>query len=211
MVKSIPELNRRNVAPRVIGFDDAPFSTRPRVRGSEVHAVGVVTSADRFEGMLYCSEIEQDGLNAGDRLRDSVRNSKFHDQIHAVFIDGITMGGLNIIDIQKLANELDRPVIAVMRLPPNMGAFQEAILNLPDTEERLRRVGAAGPVHEITGWTFQYCCPSEQGEVDRVSPEDVATLLNRCTPAGTQKIPECLRIAHLIGAAIKTGQSSSSA
>lgn len=215
MVKSIPDLCRLNISPRILGIDDAPFQTRPRVRGSEVHAVGVVTSLDRFEGMLYCGGIEQDGLNAGQRLTDAILASKFHEQIHAVFVDGVTMGGLNIVNIDELAKAISRPVVAVMRSHPNIEKMLDAIAKLPDKEERTARIRAAGPIHEIRGWIFQYRYPSPSLETvdakSSVAPEDVAMLLDKCTPTGGQKIPECLRIAHLIGAAIKTGQSSSSA
>ncbi|PXF40178.1 hypothetical protein BWQ96_10116 [Gracilariopsis chorda] len=209
-MKSLSEIVRRNLSPRILGFDDAPFQSRPRVPGSEVHAVGVVTSLDRFEGMLYCGEILQDGLNAGERLADAVCKSKFHDQIHAIFLDGVTMGGLNVIDIQNLADALQRPVIAVMRSQPNIEKMLNAIGKLPLAEERRMKLSAAGPIHQIGNWIFQYRCPRD-GEVENPTAQDVATLLDRCTPEGTQKIPECLRIAHLIGAAIKCGQSSSAA
>lgn len=215
MVKLIPELCRRNISPRILGIDDAPFQSKPRVRGSEVHAVGIVTSLDRFEGMIYCDRIEQDGLNAGTRLSEDILQSKFHEQIHAVFLDGISMGGLNIIDISLLANSISRPVVAVMRNQPKLEKMLHAISKLPDEEERSARMRAAGPIHQIHEWVFQFRCPtSSQGEDDinsEVTPEDIANLLDKCTPSGGQKIPECLRMAHLIGAAIKTGQSSSSA
>lgn len=211
MVKSISELCRQKVAPRIIGIDDAPFQTKPRVPGSEVHAVAIVTTADRFEGMLYCGNIIQDGMNAGHVLSQTILTSKFHSQIHAVFLDGITMGGFNVIDIQCLADELHRPVVAVMRTTPDMESIYSALSRLPHSVERRRRIDAAGPVHHIGDWIFQYRCPACSTHEAEVLPEEVALLLTKCTPQGTQKIPECLRIAHLIGAAIKTGQSSSSA
>lgn len=208
MVKSISEVNRQNIAPRVLGFDDAPFQSRPRAPGSEVNAVGVITTSDRFEGMLYCGGILQDGLNAGEKLAEAVKRSKFHDQIHAVLLDGVTMGGLNVIDVQRLATEVQRPVIAVMRAQPNIEKMLNAISKLPFAHERRDRLSAAGPIHQIGNWVFQ--CRYPTGD-DTTNPEEIATMLDRCTPKGTQKIPECLRIAHLIGSAIKSGQSSSSA
>ncbi|KAI0565839.1 hypothetical protein FGB62_14g028 [Gracilaria domingensis] len=210
MVKSVAEVCRRNLAPRILGFDDAPFQTRPRIPGSEVHAVGIVTSLDRFEGMLYCGRILQDGLNAGDCIAEAVLNSKFHEQIHAVFLDGVTMGGLNVIDIQQLADVLNRPVVAVMRAQPNIEKMLAAIAKLPCAEERRLKLAAAGPIHQVDGWVFQYRCPTDEN-AGTTTAQNIATLLDRCTPLGTQQIPECLRVAHLIGAAIKSGQSSSSA
>lgn len=213
MVKSVSEICRQNVQPRILGIDDAPFQSKPRVPGSEVHAVGVVTNEDRFEGMLYCGGIEQDGLNAGQRLAEAVLRSKFLDQIHAVLLDGITMGGLNVINIEDLACVLSRPVVAVMRYHPNMERMLGAIAKLPSSEERVSRIRAAGPIYEVRNWVFQFRCPpsGQASGNDAVTAEEIAMLLDKCTPLGGQKIPECLRMAHLIGAAIKIGQSSSSA
>lgn len=220
MVKSISDVCQLNLSPRTIGIDDAPFQTRPRIRGSEVHAVAIITSNDRFEGMLYIPAIHQDGLNAGQRLAETILTSKFHEQLHAVLLDGVTMGGLNVIDIAQLATDLQRPVVALMRTHPNLQRMLGAIQKLPEAQERAQRIRAAGPIYEVRGWVFQYRCPIPDGSVmsekigdvhQSVTPEIIATLLDRCTPAGGQKVPECLRIAHLIGAAIKTGQSSSSA
>lgn len=219
MVKSLAEVNRKRLSPRTLGFDDTPFCTRPRVAGSEVHAVGIVTTRDRFEGMLYVDGIHQDGLNATDRLAASVLGSKFHAQVHAVLLDGITLGGLNVVDIQRLAARLQRPVIALLRARPDVPAFERAMRSLPHLDMRLARARAAGPVHCIGKWIFQLRCPprAAQGEGEggygcvEATAEDVALFLDACTPEGTQKIAECLRMAHLVGAAIKTGQSSSSA
>lgn len=220
MVKSIPDVCRLNLSPRTIGIDDAPFQTRPRVRGSEVHAVAVITSNDRFEGMLYIPAIHQDGLNAGQRLKEAILASKFHDQLHAVFLDGVTMGGLNVIDIAQLATDVQRPVVAIMRTYPNLQRMLQAIEKLPEAQERAQRITAAGPIYEVRNWVFQYRCPvplacTRPEQIKNihqsVTPEVIATLLEKCTPPSGQKIPECLRMAHLIGAAIKTGQSSSNA
>lgn len=211
MVKSIGDLCRRDIKPRILGIDDAPFQSRPRQPGSEVHAVGVVTSEDRFEGMLYFGGIEQDGLNAGCCVAESVKKSKFLEQIHAVLLDGVTMGGLNVIDIDELARALQRPVIAVMRSQPNIEKMLGAISKVPDSDERVARIRAAGPIHEIRRWVFQFRSPPAGSGAAVITAEEVALVLDKCTPGGQQKIPECLRMAHLIGAAIKTGQSSSSA
>ena len=119
------------------------------------------------------------------------------------------MGGLNIIDIALLAEQVHRPVVAVMRSRPKLEKMRGAIKKVQEGEcERLERLENAGEIYEIDKWVFQ--CKFPPG-VQPDDPSSIAMLLQRCTPTGTQKIPEALRIAHLIGSAIKTGQSSSSA
>lgn len=212
MVKSLPEVCRTGLTPRAVGLDDAPFPSRPRQKGGEVHAVGIITSGDRFEGMLYIRGLSQDGLNAQHIYADQILKSKFHPQIHAVLLDGISVAGLDIIDIAWLANAVQRVVIAILRAQPDLAAFDAALSRLPHSEVRIARAREASPVYHIGPWFFQFRCPlRSDGQACDVSPQDVAQFLSLCTPHGTQKIPECLRIAHLVGAAVMTGQSSSSA
>lgn len=208
MVKSLSTVLRNRITPRVIGFDDEPFPSRPRQPGRPFGAVGIVTTGTVFDGMLYARGLTQDGMDATEHLGNIIRNSKFAQQLHAVLLDGVTMGGLNVIDICSLASMIQIPVIAVMRHRPDINAVRNALAKLPDADARLQALEAAGEVHEMDGWVFQFYVPSA---VPNASAVDVAGLLHACTPAGTQSVPECLRMAHLIGAATVTGQSSSAA
>lgn len=187
MVKPIPALLRQNLAPRVLGFDDAPFPTNPRVQYAEVNFVGIVTTACRFEGMLY-GKLGQDSMDATDQLCACVLNSKFIDQIHCILTDGITMGGLNVIDIERLPSETERPEVAVMRRQPAIESMLAACERLDESSERARRIGSAGPVFERGRWIFQYRCPPGYGDIP--TSDDIADLLDRCTPVEQQKIPE---------------------
>lgn len=186
MVKSLSAVLEQNVTPRVLGFDDAPFSVRPRVPLSSVPFVGVLTSGAHFEDMLYGTGIEQDGLNATDVLRDAILGSKFHAQIHAVVLDGVTAGGLNVVGLPVLADAVQRPVVAVMRRPPDLPAVEAAAAALPEGTERVRRIRAAGRVHEIGRWVFQVCAPAGVG----IEAEAVARILDKGTPNEAQKVPE---------------------
>ncbi len=105
-----------------------------------------------------------------------------------------------MIDIPLLHAEFGIPCIAVMRKLPNVEAFKSVALKLSDSDVRLSRIASAGPIHELEGFVFQCigCDP-------RVAASALAKLTDQ--DQGT-KIPECLRMAHLIGSALKTGQSS---
>lgn len=212
MVRPIFSVVHNRVTPRVLSFDDAPHQTNPRTPGVSVPIVGILTSADRFEGMLLTSAY-QDGQDATEKLSAAVIDSKFHPQIHAILLDGISFAGLNIVDIARLADSLSRPVVALMRRRPDTAAFSRALHQLPGAAERQRGASAAGDVYEASGWIFQYKLPSDAVERgDTTSLEDIALLLDLCQPQRTtQKIPEGLRIAHLVGAAISRGESSSHA
>ncbi|MBY4678192.1 endonuclease dU [Marinobacterium arenosum] len=178
---------------RAIGFDDAPFQ---RGLHSTVAVAGVVCSDTRFEGMLW-GQVEQDGLDATDQLCRLLTASKFYQQVNLVLTDGIALAGFNIIDLPRLAQQLNRPCIAVMRRPPNVAAVDRALRTFVDYLQRRQLLERAGPVHSQRGFVYQ-----QSG----CTPESAALALARLTDTG--KVPEALRLAHLIGAAVVTGQSS---
>ena len=180
---------------RVVGFDDAPFE-----RGDvEVHVAGVVCAATRFEGMHWL-QVTRDGTDATEALMQALQESKFLDQIHVILLDGIAFGGFNIVDLPALARELDRPAVAVMRRAPDMAAIERALENLDGTARRLALIRSAGPIHQLGRFTFQV-----QGAAPSVAAEALAALTD------TGDVPEALRLAHMIGAAVKTGVSSNRA
>ncbi|MEG4441706.1 DUF99 family protein [Microcoleus sp. AT9_B5] len=181
---------------KVIGFDDAPFS---RTSGSLVSIAGVVCGGTRFEGMVW-GQVLPDGLDATDAISGLLLGGKFLPQLHLVLLDGIAFGGFNIIDLPELASRLQIPCIAVMRRPPDLAAVEKALRHLPDSEYRLELLRRAGKIYAFEPFFFQVC-----GE----KPEVIALVLQRLTDTG--KVPEALRLAHLIGAAVINGVSGSSA
>jgi len=178
--------------PRVIGFDDAPFD---RAAGSPVPISGIVCAGTRFEGMVW-GRATRDGNDATDVILALLRDSKFHAQVHAVLVDGLAVGGFNLIDLPRLSTELERPVVAVMRRPPDVDAVRAVLARFDDADRRLALLEAAGPIHTEQGFTFQ--CHGAEVDV-------VAALLDRLTDRG--RVPEPLRLAHLIGSAVVLGQS----
>ena len=175
----------------MIGFDDAPFARTD----ANIHVSGVVCSNTRFEGMLW-GEATRDGLDATDSLAEMVLGSKYHAQLHAVLIDGLAVGGMNLIDLPELATRLELPCIAVMRRAPDLEGMRQIIAKLPEPELRLERLMRGGPIHERAPFVYQ---------VAGIDPDEGHQVLERVTDTG--HVPEALRLAHHIGAAIKTGQS----
>ena len=192
-MKSIKKLLSRNLRIRVIGFDDAPFQLR---RNSPVKVAGVVCSGTRFEGMLW-GEVRKDGNDATDIISDLLLRSKFNDQVHMILIDGLAFGGFNLVDLPELAHRLHRPCVAVMRKPPDILAIKKALMHFEDHEERIGVLEKAGDIYEKEDFCFQVI-----GE----KPEITAEALRRVSDQGY--VPEALRLAHLIGSAVITGQSS---
>lgn len=178
---------------RAIGFDDAPFA-RGR-RGATVHVAGVVCAGTRFEGLVW-GAVRQDGWNATRVLADLLRGGKFLPQLHLVLLDGVTLGGMNVVDLPRLAEALGRPCVAVMRRPPDLAAMGRAISRLPGAARRLAVLARAGPIHRRGAFHFQ---------AHGAEPDEVGRALERLTDRGA--VPEPLRLAHLVGAAFERGES----
>lgn len=191
-MKTLEQLLQYNRLPRVIGFDDAPFENKI---GVDVHIAGVVCVGTRFEGMLWGS-LPKDGENATEVLCQLLLSSKFYQQIHLVLLDGLAFGGFNLIDLPELTHRLQRPCICLMRKLPDLTAIEQALDHLPNKTKRLDLINKAGPIYQQEPFYFQTI---------NQNPQTVGQILHRLTYQG--HVPEALRIAHLIGAAIMTGES----
>ena len=181
---------------RAIGFDDGPFARRS---GSRVPLVGAVCAGTRFEGMVF-GHVRRDGWNATEAIGNILHEGKFLPQLHLLLLDGIAFGGFNVVDLTALSRALRLPCVAVMRRRPDLEAVKRAMSRLPRAHARWSLLQRAGPIHELGGFVFQ---------VQGSEPEDVARALGQLTDRG--KVPEPLRLAHLIGAAISRGESGNRA
>ncbi len=177
---------------RAIGFDDAPFARR---RGGQVRVAGVICAGTRFEGLVL-GAVRQDGRGATDELSRLLVGGKFLPQLHLVLLDGLAFGGLNLVDLETLSERLRRPCVAVMRRRPDLAAMERAVRHLPGVERRLSLLRRAGPIHVHPPFVFQ---------VRGAGPGEIAAVLARVTDRGN--VPEPLRLAHLVGAALIRGVS----
>ncbi|WP_444931729.1 DUF99 family protein [Microbulbifer sp. SSSA002] len=191
-MRPLAELLRLGKQIRVVGFDDAPFEKQ---RGAPVKVSGIICTNTRFEGMLW-GQVSKDGMEATETLASLLQESKFYSQVNVVLTDGVAVGGFNIIDLAKLADILQRPCIAVMRKAPDLEAIDKALQNFPDYLLRKETLLKAGKIHNYSNFHFQ---------VQGCEPEIAAQVLEQATDRG--HVPEALRLAHMIGAAVMTGQS----
>lgn len=201
----------------VIGFDDGPF---PREHRGDVLLVGVVCSATRVDGVVS-GRIRRDGADSTRRMIELVRASQFGAHVQCVMLQGIAVGGFNVVDVHGLSDALCVPVLVVVRRPPDMAAVRRALFShappgrprVPGAARKWKLIEQAGGLDELG--------PSRRS-LKRLSADAAATprlwvqrvglsmeQARRIVKATTLhgNIPEPLRVAHLIAGALTTGRS----
>jgi len=143
--------------------------------------------------------ITVDGTDATEKLIDAVNGSRFKD-LRVVMLKGITYGGFNVVDLERLHRETGLPVIVVVRKRPDLKAMELALRkHFPDWGERVELLRKAPPLFEmIPGKLYVQALG--------VSPEVAFDIVRVTTKTGL--IPEPLRLAHIMASAFMTGEST---
>jgi endonuclease V-like protein UPF0215 family len=202
----------------VIGFDDGPFAREHR---GDVLLVGVVCSGTRVDGIIS-SRIRRDGANSTRAMIDSVRASQFGAHMQAIMLQGIAVGGFNVVDVHALSAALQVPVLVVTRRRPDMAAVRLALFaDVPLARPRVagaarkwKLIESAGTMEALgesrralrrapTG--IRTNAPKLWVQRAGLSLDEARTLVADTTLHGN--IPEPLRLAHLIAGGITTGTS----
>ncbi|RLE42544.1 hypothetical protein DRJ19_03925, partial [Candidatus Woesearchaeota archaeon] len=103
---------------RILGIDDAPFN-KFKDKGKNVLVVGTIFRGGDFLDGLISTKVRVDGRNATRKLIEMINKSKFKPQLRVVMLDGIALGGFNIVDIEELWKAIGIPVMVVMRKYPD--------------------------------------------------------------------------------------------
>jgi endonuclease V-like protein UPF0215 family len=179
---------------RVLGVDDGQFIPHSK---SRVLVVGVVFRAGHWIEGVMSTVVEVDGLDANPNLANMIKVSPHCKQLRVILLNGVTLGGFNVVDIKKLNAETGLPVIAVTTRKPNLANVHSALKNLANSEQRWNAILNAGEIfHVITRG-------GKQGvyvEIAGLSKEAAAEIL-RLTSTRS-KVPEPLRVAHIMASGI---------
>ena len=177
---------------RVVGFDDSSFN---KFKDKEVLVIGTFYRGGNYIDGVISTKVKVDGEDSADKLIECIKKSKFKLQLQAIFLDGIAFGGFNIIDIEKLHYKTKLPVIVVIRRMPDIKKIITTLKNI-GFEDKIRLIEKAGDVHKIGEVYCQY----------KGCKKDFVEKLIKITCTHS-KIPEPIRVAHLIGAGIVLGES----
>ncbi|MGO8806287.1 MAG: DUF99 family protein [Candidatus Bathyarchaeia archaeon] len=177
---------------RILGVDDGRFV--PHTKG-EVIVVGVVFRGGySLDGVMH-THVAIDGFDATEQLASMINSSPHCKQLRLIMLNGITLGGFNVVDIKKLHLDTKLPLIAITPEKPDLESVHKALLNLPRSEERWKIVLSAGEIHEVV-------CSGKKiyMELVGISLTDAEEIVELTLK--NSSLPEPLRVAHLIASGV---------
>lgn len=182
---------------RILGFDDGPFDKEK----TSTPVIGVIYRGGKFLDGILRTDITIDGLDSTQKLVKLINSSRHKQQLKVVMLDGITVGGFNIIDVKQLHKNTDLPVIVFNRKYPDLISVKNALMNFTDFDIRWKMIENAGKIKECSLSNDKKVYYQSIG----LSAEDAEDILLMSSTHGD--IPESLRVAHLIATAVVRGES----
>lgn len=118
---------------RIFAFDDSPFSRNDRF----TNLVGVVMRKDLYLETLVKKKIQVDGNDVTERMLEAINEKG--SGVNLIVVKGVTFGGFNILDMHKLYEKAQIPIVNVIDHEPNIAAIKEALIkHFEDWEQRLK-------------------------------------------------------------------------
>lgn len=181
---------------RILGIDDSPFS----FEDESAEIVGALIRTPNYIEAVMRSEIDVDGWNSTPNVAEMVRSSRYRENISVIFLDGIALGGFNVVDIGKLSEEVGIPVASISRKRPDMESIRIALeKKFDDWKERFKLISK----NEIKKVETEHS-PIYVQHVG-IGFAELKGTIRKSTVRGA--LPEPIRVAHLIVTAFKRGES----
>jgi len=181
------------VRDHVLGIDDAPFR---KGQDREVPIVGVVMEGADLVEAVAVGHLPVDADDATGLLSAWIRELRIFRSVQAVLVGGITIAGLGVVDLDQLTKMIGRPALAVTRHDPAGSELRRA-LRAARLTERLPLLDRSPAAIEAA--------PGLYVAAAGLSPAEAAALVRRMLRKS--RLPEPLRIAHMVAGALATGQS----
>ena len=181
---------------RLLGIDDSPFTFNDQY----TTVIGVIMRGGGYIDGVLRSKVSIDGIDATNICKEMIENTRYRKQLRAVMIDGIALGGFNILDIEEMYLETNLPVITITRDLPDFEKIEMALKkNFKDWKDRINII-KKGKIHKIeTSHNPIYV------KYVGTSIDEAKEIIKLSTIQGV--IPEPIRVAHLIASGITRGES----
>jgi len=197
---------------RILGIDDAPFNKlqnpfwipglqrvtnkllRRFMKGKTIVIGTFFRGGSSLDGVVS-TKITVDGDDSTKNIVEMINKCKFKPQLKLLMLDGIAVGGFNIIDIEELNKKTGLPVIVVIRNQPDFDKIEAALKKL-GKEKKYELIKKAGRVYKIKNIYIQ---------AKGIELEEAKEIVEMtCTRS---YIPEPVRAAHLIASGVVDGES----
>lgn len=177
---------------RILGIDDVHFD---KFKDKETLLIGTFFRGGEFIDGIITTKIMVDGSDSTKKIIEMTKKSKFYSQIRAIMLDGIAVGGLNVVDIKRLNENTRIPVIVVIRKYPDIKEMEQALIKTRK-KAKINLLRKAGPIHKAGNIFIQF------------AGTELETAKQIIKIASTHSfIPEPVRAAHLIASGISFGES----
>ena len=179
---------------RVLGIDDGVFTPHSN---ELVDVVGIVYRGGYWLDGFMHTKVQVDGLDATEKLVEMITSSPHYPQLRVIMLNGVTLAGFNVVDIEELSQRVKLPIVAVTRDKPNFDDIKKALRNLSHSEQRWRAIEKAGKMIKVR---------TRNGEepiyvhVAGLSEEDAKRILK--STSTRSNVPEALRVAHIIASGL---------
>ena len=179
--------------PITIGFDDATFELHSEKKYTQL--IGVICQGTRMIRVTK-AKILIDGNDATEKLIQLVKKNEKH--VQYVITHTITFGGFNLVNLNTIYSEIQKPIIAITEREVDLDSVIVALQNkFPDTyKNKVSNIVDAGNLYETEintagGLTKLYF------HCKGIKIKEIESLLKKiCIDS---KLPEPVRMAHLIG------------
>ncbi|MDF1534594.1 MAG: DUF99 family protein, partial [Methanosarcinaceae archaeon] len=172
---------------RILGIDDSALIS------DSITIIGAVFRGGEWLDGVLRSEITRDGMDATDTIINMVISTKHYSQIRVIMLDGVTYGGFNPVDIVRIYEETDLPVIVIMRACPDLEKIEAALKYLTQPHKRLEIIQRAGRITRVGTKDGLNPIYIQCAGIDREDARRIVQLAST-----RSNVPEPIRVAHLI-------------
>ncbi|BFI73656.1 hypothetical protein YN1_6430 [Nanoarchaeota archaeon] len=182
---------------RIIGIDDGYFD---RNKDKLSLIVGVIMRGHKQIDGVLSNKIEVDGFDVNDKIVEMIKRTKHYYQIKVIMTNGISFAGFNLLDFEYLYEKLNLPIISVVRKKPNLEKFIEAARHTINGEKRIEIIKRYPKTEyfetKYGKLYFQYYGIEKEEVIEIIKLTSIYS-----------RIPEPVRVAHLIAMGVTKGYS----
>lgn len=179
--------------PITIGIDDSTFDLKSGIKTTQL--IGVICQGIRMVSVVK-TKINIDGNDATEKIINLIEQNE--NLVQYIFTHTITFGGFNIIDLEQIYQEVKKPIITFNERSVNLDSVVNALIKkFPESyKKKIECILNAGNLYQSKIQTAGGIS-TIYFHLRGLKISEVKYLIKNSSI--DSKLPECLRLAHLIG------------